>query len=593
MSPSRAYGEAEVLGRIGQAGDHTAQVHAVTAALCGALTRDQVVEVTVEQGVQALGARAGSVGVLDEDGTLLQVRALGYSAAATAAWQEIPLGSSFPLTDVVRSGEYLFLRNAEERLARFPHLAELVRSNGNGAMACVPLLAGGRPFGALGLNFAEPRAFSADERSFILTLARLCGQALERAQLFDSERRSRERLELLSEASRVLGSSLDYELTLRNVAGLALPLLADFCFFDLREQDGQVRRISRAHENPQVQAILEQTRWLPIYRPEQDVCALISERSCFHPRITDAWMRQVAVSPEHLEMMRSLSLRSMISVPLSGRGAVFGSLTLCFGESGRHHTRADLTLSEELARRGASAVENSRLFREATRAVALRDEFLSIAGHELNTPLTTLKLQLTTMAARAHEPAQLANRVQSVHRQVDRLVRQVGTLLDVSRLSAGRLILERERLDLAALTREVAGHLAPQEGAEGCITLEAPECLELEGDRLRLEQVVGNLLSNALKYGAGRPVEVRLVSEAGQARLSVRDQGIGIPPEHHARIFERFERAVSTRHFGGFGVGLWIVREVVHAHGGSVRVESASGQGATFIVELPRSVETP
>jgi signal transduction histidine kinase len=565
----------------------------VTAALCGALTRDQVVEVTVEQGVHALGAHAGSVGMLDEDGTLLQVRALGYSEAVTTAWQEVPLEKPFPLTDVVRSGEDLFLRDAQERLVRFPHLAELIRSNGDGAMACVPLLAGGRPFGALGLTFAEPRAFHADERSFILTLARLCGQALERAQLFDSERRSRERLELLSEASRVLGSSLDYELTLRNVAGLALPMLADFCFFDLREEDGQVRRISRAHENPRVQGILEQTRWLPIYRPEQDMCALTSERSCFHPRITDAWMRQVAVSPEHLEILRALSLRSMISVPLSGRDGVFGALTLCFGQSGRHHSRADLALSEELARRGASAVENSRLLQQATRAVALRDEFLSIAGHELNTPLTTLKLQLTSLAARAHEPAQLAHRVQSVHRQVDRLVRQVGTLLDVSRLSAGRLVLERERVDLVALTREVAGQLAPQEGAAGTITLKAPECLELEGDRLRLEQVVGNLLSNALKYGAGRPVEVQLLSQAAHARLTVRDEGIGIPPEHHARVFERFERAVSTRHFGGFGVGLWIVREVVHAHGGSVRVQSAPGQGATFTVELPLSAGTP
>jgi signal transduction histidine kinase len=563
-------------------------VHEVTAALCAALTRDEVVEVTVAQGVQALGARAGSVAVLDEDGGLLRVRALGYSQEVLTTWQEVPLDAAFPNADVARTGEPLFLRDAEERQARYPHLAELIRANGDGAMACVPLVAGGRPFGALGLNFSTPRTFDAEERDFILTLARLCGQALERARLFESERRHRERLELLSEASRILASTLDYEATLRNVAGLAMPLLADFCFFDVREPDGQVRRTARAHDNPRLQALLEGTRWQPSERPELNLCALTTGRTGLHPRTDEAWKQRVAVSAGHLELLRALELHSLLTVPLEARGDVFGSLTLCFGASGRHHTRADAALAEELARRAAVAVENARLFQQKERAIAQRDEFLAIASHELNTPLTTLKLQFGALEQRAHEPAQLASRVRSVHRQVDRLARLVGTLLDVSRLSAGRLVLERERLDFAALTREVAERFAPLVEPGGALTVDAPERLELEGDRLRLEQVVGNLLSNALKYGAGRPVEVRLSAEAGRARLSVRDHGIGLAPEHHARVFERFERAVSTRHFGGFGVGLWIVREVAGAHGGSVRVESALGQGATFTVELPR-----
>ena len=230
------------------------------------------------------------------------------------------------------------------------------------------------------------------------------------------------------------------------------------------------------------------------------------------------------------------------------------------------------------------------------RAVRLRDEFLSVAAHELKTPLTPLSLKLQTLtralssAPDSPDTERRRKDLEVMRRQVQRLTALVTNLLDVSRIGIGRLNLQLEPVDLAVLVREVASRLAPEAERVG-----SPLELELAGawvgrwDPLRLEQVVENLLSNALKYGAGRAIHVRVV-EGGedQVRLVVRDEGIGIAPEALGRIFDRFERAVSERHYGGLGLGLYITREIVSALGGTVRVESALGEGATFTVALPR-----
>jgi signal transduction histidine kinase len=174
-------------------------------------------------------------------------------------------------------------------------------------------------------------------------------------------------------------------------------------------------------------------------------------------------------------------------------------------------------------------------------------------------------------------------------RQVRKLTDLVDNLLDVSRITAGRLRLELEELDLSSVAAELLSRFAPSAVQLGCaLELHAPEPVFGRWDRLRVEQVVTNLLSNALKYGAGRPVVVRVEEDGERARLTVRDQGIGIAEEDLGRIFERFERAVSDRHYGGLGLGLYITRQIVEAFGGTVRVASRSGHGSTFTLELPR-----
>jgi PAS domain S-box-containing protein len=243
--------------------------------------------------------------------------------------------------------------------------------------------------------------------------------------------------------------------------------------------------------------------------------------------------------------------------------------------------------------------ERERLLTELKEAVRLRDEFLSVASHELNTPLTPLSLRLQGLArlAQAEPDSSLASRlgreVEVMRRQMKRLADLVRELLDVSRISTGRLTLQLEEVELAELTREVLARFNPQaERAGSRLELHQEGPVLGQWDRLRLEQVLVNLLSNAIKYGAGKPIHVRVgSSEEGWARLEVRDEGIGIPPEALGRIFERFERAVSERHYGGLGLGLYVTRQIIDGMGGRVTARSTPGEGATFTVELPR--QTP
>ena len=227
-------------------------------------------------------------------------------------------------------------------------------------------------------------------------------------------------------------------------------------------------------------------------------------------------------------------------------------------------------------------------------AVAARDDFLSIASHELRTPLTSLQLELQTLQRRLARspplpPDQLAHRLDNSVRQVGRLGALVSSLLDISRLTAGRIDLELAQVDLAEVAREVTARLRDDAARAGsALEFLAAEPAVGLWDRLRLEQIAVNLISNAIKYGGGRPIEVSVEHDGAQARLQVRDRGIGIAPEDQARIFDRFERAVSGRHYGGFGLGLWIVRQMVHALQGGIWVASRLSEGSTFTVELPR-----
>jgi signal transduction histidine kinase len=221
-------------------------------------------------------------------------------------------------------------------------------------------------------------------------------------------------------------------------------------------------------------------------------------------------------------------------------------------------------------------------------AVRTRDEFLSIAAHELKTPLTPLVLQLGQLlkALREHETLPL---VEIARRQTSRLADLVDGLLDVTRLNEGAFVLHRERFDLEELTRHVVERFHSQAEASRCqiVLPSGPEALG-NWDRFRLEQVIANLLANALKYGRGKPVELSISVNDDGARLVVRDHGIGIAKDDLSRIFGRFERAVSSRHYGGLGLGLYVAQEIVEAHGGRILVESSPGEGSTFIVLLPR-----
>jgi len=239
-----------------------------------------------------------------------------------------------------------------------------------------------------------------------------------------------------------------------------------------------------------------------------------------------------------------------------------------------------------------SDAERDGLIEELRAAIAARDEFIAIAAHELRNPVTPIVAQAQLIAARARREGvseALLKSIDNLQLAVDHYLRRATMLLEISRVNAGRVRLQPETFDLCAMVRDcVRNHeqLAAYAGA----TIEVSGAAEIVGswDRMALEQVMDNLLSNAVRYGDGKPIRVVLSADEDGAEIDVIDQGIGIAPQDRARIFERFERAVGNTAQGGFGIGLWLSRQLVLAHGGELEVESALGQGSTFVVRLPR-----
>ena len=590
--------EAEQEGRrrSEQAADQTQRLHKLATALSSALEQRQIAQVVVDEGVQALQARAGVMALLDEEMSELRMLATrGYPDAIVERWQRFPLSSHMPLAEVVRTGNALFVGSLAEHDRRYPGKSGALRDLGDEALFAAPLRFEGRVLGALGMTFRKAREFSGEDRALVEALAAQCAQALERARLYEAELRSRARFGFIAEAASILSSSLDYRTTLANVARLLVPGLADWCSVELLE-DGVPTQVAVAHADPEKVALARELR--ERYPPQADDPGGIyetfrSSEARLYREIPDAVLVAATRHPEHLSILRELGLRSAITVPLSARGRTLGSLILVSTREGRRYGASDLATAQELARHAAAAVDNARLFREAQQAVSIRDVFLSVAGHELRTPLTALKLQLQLVErlAKADGPADLPRMAAAgarAVRQADRLERLINELLDVSRIVSGKVLLDLEDVDLAALAQEVADRFGEELARASCtLRFEAGENVVGHWDRARLDQVLTNLLGNAIKYGKGSALELTVGRLGSEAWLSVRDHGIGIAPEHQARIFGRFERAVSERHYGGLGLGLWIAREVVDSLGGSIRCESGLGQGSTFTVVLP------
>lgn len=257
-------------------------------------------------------------------------------------------------------------------------------------------------------------------------------------------------------------------------------------------------------------------------------------------------------------------------------------------------THRDVTAQKEAEEQlAAVARENARLYAEATEALAARDEFLSIASHELKTPLTSLHmaLQILTAAERRDDvkltAAQIRELVTTCESQSRRVTTLVNELLDLTRVRSGRFEVKRSRFDLTALANEVVTKMSDASPNASAISVVCDGSLFVEWDNSRFEQVLTNLLSNALRYGKGNPITVKLWHGGTRTFITVADRGVGIAPEDRERIFKRFERSSSTRNIGGLGLGLYIVRKIVEAHGGEIRVESEPGRGSVFTLEVP------
>ncbi|HEV2148638.1 MAG TPA: GAF domain-containing protein [Longimicrobiaceae bacterium] len=400
---------------------------------------------------------------------------------------------------------------------------------------------------------------------------------------------------LIADASEILASSLDYRTTLRSVARLAVPSVADHCAVDVIEENREIVRVEVVLADP---ADGGGTRKLkkcssPDWSsPQPGVEVMRSGTPMLVPEVDDAWLVSHTRSPEHLEALRKLRVRSVISVPLVARGRTLGAITLTTGDSGRRYGTHDLALAEEIARRASLAIENARLYQQAQRATQAREEILAVVSHELRNPLNAIHLA-TEVLLRLVPPEMWRGperkQIELVQRATGQMLHLVHDLLDVTRIEAGHLTVRRRREEVAPLVDEALGMLQP---------LAATRSIQLEGhvpeeipavfvDRQRILQVLSNLLENGIRSTPeGGVVAVRVTRAGGEVRFAVTDTGAGIPEQHVPHLFDRYWQA-SGGDRRRSGLGLAIAKGIVEAHGGKISVESRVGKGSTFTFVVP------
>ena len=427
---------------------------------------------------------------------------------------------------------------------------------------------------------------------------KLIREQTARAAAEASERRAA----FLAEAATALTASLDYSETLAKLVHLAVPTLGDWAYIDVAEEQGVVHRLEVAHADEGMKEMADELKRNPPSREGQGPQSEVIR--CGQPTLIEdvsaAGLETQVDDTRQRELLKAMGARSMMVVPLLARDRCLAALTVLSAQSGRRYGPDDLDLAAELGRRAALAVDNARLYRAsqdartaAEKANRAKDEFLATLSHELRTPLTPILGWTVMLRSGNLDQASILRGLEVIERNVRAQTQLIGDLLDVSRIITGKLRLEVRPIDLAPVVE--AGVDAVRSSAEAKeikLDFDLPEGIpQVLGDPDRLQQVVWNLVSNAVKFTPqkGR-IEVRLRKEASHVSLQVRDSGKGITPEFLPFVFDRFRQAdsTSTRSHGGLGLGLAIVRHLVELHGGTVDAESGGeGTGSVFTVNLP------
>jgi signal transduction histidine kinase len=498
-------------------------------------------------------------------------------------------GGSAILMPIVTDAEIVAASQSPEHL-------EIMRGLGCASCILVPMIVRGEALGVISLmRMPGRRSYDAQDVALAEELAYRAGLAVDNSRLYREARRREATMRFLADASALLSSTLDRQPIFGQLARLVVPSFADWCAIDIVEGEA-LRQVAVAHLDPAKVALAEeiQRRYPPDPRASSGAPNVIrTGLSELYEDITDELLARGARDAEHLALLSTLGIRSVLIVPLVAHGKALGTLTMVWSESERRFTPEDIATMEDLGRRAGLAIENAQLYLQAQDAVQLREDFLSMASHELKTPLTGLQLQVSgirRLLAKETPPdlEKLRPRMATVDRQLGRLSALIDSLLDVSHVSSGKMQLELGDVELASVLRDVADRFRDELAAKGCtLTLDLPEGVVGRWDQLRLDEVVTNLVHNAIKYGAGKPVSLSAWAKNGEATVEVRDQGIGLSAAEQGQLFKRFSRLVSPQHYGGFGLGLWIAKVFVEGMGGRVEVESTPGCGASFRAILP------
>jgi excisionase family DNA binding protein len=539
------------------------------------------------------GARLRRITSVHADPTKQQ-----YIQRLRVRYPMLDAGASHTAMRVLRSGRPWFDPSVSDaRLAaesRDPDHLALMRALGFRAEMVVPLIARDQTLGTITLVAGDGRSYGRDDLEFAEELARRCAMAIANARAFAAEevarrqaQRAADQTRRLQEITGQLSRSLEADQLLANVARSAADLLeapvGAVFLLDRGEPEGDFFLVA-AHG-------IDETLGAALRLPRHASLAGMAIDQAKTLTVDNVRRTPGTALPK---LLTGRTDGSEIAAPIIAGEARLGVVKVFSPRARRFHAD-DAALLSALAAAASVALTNARLFREAQEAIQARETFLSIASHELRTPLTSLmgyaQMAVRRLDRNGHlEPERAELALRAVVGQADRLSRLLSQLLDISRLASGKLSLEPQITDLAALLEQCVG-AARLWSDRHPIALSSPARLEARIDPLRLEQVLANLLDNAIKYSPeGGPVDVALSrSNDGWVELSIRDRGLGIAPEQRGQIFERFYQAHRASHRSGLGLGLYVSREIVEGHGGEISAEFPDDGGTRFVVRLPAS----
>ena len=557
-------------------------------ALSRATTLPDVYDAALDALQESLGVERAAILLFDEEGVMRFV-----------AWRNLSddyrraVSGHTPWRPETRKPDPIVVPDVDAD----PSLASYIpvfRAESIRALGFFPLPYRDGVLGKFMLYYAEPHTFTDDEIELARTIAGQIAFGIARIRAEEGQEEERSRLSLLSRASKILASSLDYETTLAQIATMLVAEIADWCVIDVLDGEG-MRRLLVAHRDPAKIDAVQVVRAHTIDRQRMGVVARVIESMTpeLVPQIDMARVHELYFDkPELIRAFVELGLASAVVVPLVAAGRPFGALSLFSGE--RRFDQDHLALALDLGIRAGYAVDHARLFREAQEANRAKDEFLATLSHELRTPMTATLgwATMLRMGALAQENFQLA--VETIERSTRAQARLIDEILDVSRIVTGKLQLNIGPVNLRGVIEAAIEAIRPSIDAKRIeLRLELPEVSGVPtGDAARLQQVIWNLLSNSVKFTpAGGTIAVTLEQPSrDRAQITVRDSGAGISPKLLPFVFERFRQgdSSSSRAHGGLGLGLAIVRSIVELHGGSVTAMSeGEGRGTTMTIALP------
>jgi PAS domain S-box-containing protein len=741
LAAAEAKGRAEI--ELGHA--RLESLNELALGLSAAVTQDDVTELVVEQGMRQARADIATLYSLDDNG--MELKLLAHRGVAPEVLYKIlritKTEGNPRVLETLDTSESIWAENEQEYAAVFPEVARTAASGPRAkAFWSVPLVVEGRPVGLLGMGFYREQRFSAEDRRFVETFAKLCAQALLRAirrdrelvarrwlattlqsigdaviatdndgrvtfmngvaerltgwteadahgrdltevfaifseltretvespvskvlregtvvglanhtllrakngveipiddsgapikdargQVFGvvlvfrdvtAEKRAEKRRAFLARAMVALASSLDYRETLKRVAELAVPELADWVSVDILEPESKlVRQVAVAHVDPKkVKFAREIGEQYPPNRNADNGTARVirSGKSELYTEIPRALVESAAQDENHLRMLRELKLESAMVVALRGEsGRVLGAMTFVYADSGRRYSADDLSFAEDFARRAVMAIENARAVSEVEAAGArerfmreqaelantAKDHFLATVSHELRTPLNVI-LGWAVVLREREAPPDFQRALGVIERNARAQARLIEDVLDVSRIISGKLALSLRAVNVGEAVRAAVEGMRPAADAKGIqLDLSAGDderTLTITADADRLQQIFWNLLANAVKFTPkGGAITVSAERIGSEVCIRVSDTGEGIRAGALPYVFEPFRQADSstTRRHGGLGLGLSLVKQIAAAHGGTVEASSpGEGQGASFVVRLPARAAT-